>query len=166
MGFNSGFKGLKWFRGSRVWYVYGIHVAEDKVSVREFREQGDDPWSFSSADESCAHQWLSALERRPSAVNIAKPFHVSVSTWGTIRVWLRVRGAQHVLRNWCEVRLLNNETTRAATGLRRWSQKQICCFVLEPSAGVCQPTIRYLNIMPRNKFLLALFNLPPSCSIK
>lgn len=40
---------LKCFRVRRVWYVYGIHVAEDKVSVTEFREQGDDPSSFSSA---------------------------------------------------------------------------------------------------------------------
>jgi hypothetical protein len=37
---------LKWFRGSRVSYVYGIHVAEDKVPMREFREQGDDSSSF------------------------------------------------------------------------------------------------------------------------
>jgi len=31
-------------------------VAEDKVSEREFREQGDDPSSFSSAGERCPHQ--------------------------------------------------------------------------------------------------------------
>jgi len=67
---------LKWFRGSRVWYVYGINVAEDKVSVREFREPSDDPSSFASAGEPCDHQWPSALERRPSAVNMAMPFHV------------------------------------------------------------------------------------------
>jgi len=31
-------------------------VAEDKVSVREFREHGDDPSSFSSVGERCPHQ--------------------------------------------------------------------------------------------------------------
>lgn len=74
---------LKWFRSSRGWYVCGIHVAEDKVSVREFREQGDHPSSFSSAGGRCPHQWLSALERIQNPVNIAVPFQVSVSTWGT-----------------------------------------------------------------------------------
>jgi hypothetical protein len=63
-------------------YVYGIHLAEDKASVREFREQGDDPSSFSSAGEPCAHQWLS-FRKKPNAVNIAMSFHVSVSKWRT-----------------------------------------------------------------------------------
>jgi hypothetical protein len=36
-------------------YVYGIRVAEDKVSVREFREEGDDPSGVSSAGQRCAH---------------------------------------------------------------------------------------------------------------
>jgi len=31
-------------------------VAEDKVSVREFREPSDDPSSFASAGEPCDHQ--------------------------------------------------------------------------------------------------------------
>ena len=31
-------------------------MAEDKVSVRGFLEQGDDPSSFSSAGEPCALQ--------------------------------------------------------------------------------------------------------------
>lgn len=58
-------------------------MAKDKVSVREFREQGDDPSSFSCAGDPCGHQSLSALERRPTAVNIAMTFRVSVSTYGT-----------------------------------------------------------------------------------